>query len=115
MAVHCIKCQEQYIEQIRVGKKTIEGRVDEPKWKDIKEGDRLEIVGFVDPTVKVVCEVLRRTHYESFEDMLNQETVEACLPGFEGDAIALYRSFPNYAEKEKMYGALALQVKPVHE
>ena len=51
--------------------------------------------------------------YESFEEMLIEETLAKCLPdtGSIDEGITFYRSFPHYAEREKLCGVVAFRIK----
>ncbi len=44
--------------------------------------------------------------------MLSVEGVSACLPNVKSldDAVAIYKAFPGYAEKEAKFGVLALRL-----
>jgi ASC-1-like (ASCH) protein len=70
---------------------------------------------------KLVARALRVRHFDTFEAMLRECGVDACLPGLKGglqEGIRTYRSFgtfsgATYAELESESGAIAIDVAPL--
>ena len=108
--IHDISCYEPYMTFIEEGKKTVEGRVGTPHYTKIKAGSVLHLYN---KEKEIYCDVIYTHSYPSFEDMLKHEGLHNMLPQARtiNDGIQIYRSFPNFAEKEKKYGAYAIGVK----
>lgn len=110
-----ITCIKKYIHLIREGKKTVEGRVNSPFYKDIRKGSLIRLFYVGNPNDDVVCFVKNVNKYDTFEEMLKSEGISNCLPN-ETDlqkAISVYKGIPGYAEKGDKYGVLAFQVEVV--
>lgn len=96
-------------EKIKLGIKTLEGRLDYGIFKNIQPMDLISVVGRSDDLVIRVTEVYR---FNSFADAL------ASLPYFDAvpdatnatDAIRKYRAIYN-SEKEKRLGVLFLKLE----
>ncbi|KAG2482188.1 hypothetical protein HYH03_018869 [Edaphochlamys debaryana] len=116
-----------YLEAIRSGAKTVEGRIRSGHWADVIPGDEFVFncsalnAGPHDPPAAAVPPVtVRVTHvrqYDSFEGMLRGEGLGACLPGVASlDAgVGLYRAIPGYAEREASHGVVGLGVEVLTE
>lgn len=101
-----------YFDAIKSGQKTVEGRINTPKYQDLKAG--IDILFFLEKTEeKIVCTITKLVTYTNFKDMLQKEGVETMLPGVTliDDGIRLYESFGNYKEEIKTYGALVIGIK----
>lgn len=94
---------------IRSGKKTVEGRIAKPKYGSFRPGDTLE---FRAEDEILVTNIVELKQFSSFELMLNHFGVQACLPDLDSmeEAVKVYRSFPNYAEQESIYGVMGIKV-----
>ena len=98
---------EPYLSLVLNGQKTIEGRLNIDKYKDLKTGDIL-LIG----PERRKFNVERIYKYNSFEDMLNKEGVNNVLPNITkiNEAIEVYYSFYT-KEQEKEFGVLAIKIK----
>lgn len=105
------RVREPWFSFIKKGVKTVEGRLDGGKFKGIKKGDIVTWTNDEKHVDTVVTDVVR---YDSFKDMLKEETVDATLPGIEriDDGVEVYRKFYS-EEKEMEKGVLAIKVKPI--
>jgi ASC-1-like (ASCH) protein len=103
---HTLPLQAKYAGAIRDGRKTVEGRPNCGNACKIKRGDTLLFPG------NLRCRVKEVHRYESFEDMLETCGLESALPGVRSlrEGIKIYRSFPNYTEKERRHGVLAFVI-----
>ena len=80
--------QAQWEHFIKVGQKTVEGRIDDKEAAKVQTGDIITLGS----TRVLVREV---THHRSFRDMLEQHTVAAALPGVNSipDGVKVYHQF----------------------
>lgn len=104
--------QKKYLDLIREGKKTVEGRVNQRKYQKIHIGDLVAFKSseLTDPSV--LCVVKEKKIYLTFKEMLQTEGVENCLPGVSSldEALAIYHAFPGYGEKSLSHGVVAFRL-----
>lgn len=103
------RLQRKYLDLIKSGRKRWEGRLKVGAASGIPIGCNVTFTcGGADLKMKVRS--LRE--YKSFADMLRDLGVENCLPGVVSleQAVAIYHSFPGYAEKEIRFGVLAMEL-----
>ncbi|MEO2241417.1 MAG: ASCH domain-containing protein [Euryarchaeota archaeon] len=100
--------EEEYLELIKEGKKTVEGRVKDDKRVRIKPGDKILF------NRRLLVEVVDVREYDSFEEMLREEGLENVLPNVDSieEGVEVYRRFYS-SGKEKMFGVLAIEVRPL--
>jgi ASC-1-like (ASCH) protein len=105
-----LQVQTRYFDAIVSGLKTVEGRIAKPEYRALKPNG---LITFIDPNGKsCTAEICRVTHFTDFREMLENSTVQACIPGASLDkALEIYRSFPGYREKEKEFGVVAIHIK----
>lgn len=104
-----------YIDQIRSGQKTVEGRIFERSVKKIKVGDHVRFYYYSNSKDDVTCRVVSISKYATFRLMLEHKGFNKCLPKastFEA-AVKQYAAIPKYPEKEKKFGVVALELKLV--
>ena len=115
--------QPKYLEQIRSGIKTFEGRPARERYMRWRAGD---VIRFL-PTVsrgrrrrKVSpCEmrITSTQHFKGFRDMLKTVGVRSCLPNLkDGDidkGVCTYHSFGNFKKEVESVGARAFELGPV--
>jgi ASC-1-like (ASCH) protein len=103
----------QYFDLIQNGKKTIEGRIATKEILSLKVGENIVFLSEEKEPMKCVVKSLRV--YHSFELMIEKEGIEKVLPGIKTieEGVALYRSFPNYEEREKMFGVVAIEIEVI--
>jgi ASC-1-like (ASCH) protein/N-acetylglutamate synthase-like GNAT family acetyltransferase len=104
--------KKQYLELIRRGTKTVEGRINSGMFARLKVSG---IIQFFNGKDKVRCEVIKINQYTSFAAMLESEGVSSCLPDVNSlaRAIQIYNEIPNYAAKAAKYGVLAIHLKVI--
>ena len=105
-----ITLRDQYLQMIKNGTKTVEGRINSGMFKGMPVG---QMVCFFSHRDEVCCMVTKKVAYSSFAELLKREGYQKCVPDqcTLDQAIALYRNIPGYALKEKQHGVLALHVK----
>ncbi len=102
-----LNVQEPYLSFILNGQKTVEGRLNKGKFKDLKVGDVL----LIGPEEKRFL-IERTTVYKSFRDMIEKEGIENVIPDKDNidDAEAVYYKFYT-KEQEKEFGVLSIKIK----
>lgn len=109
-----LKLYQKFFDLVRLGTKTIEGRVDEPaKFKDLKVGNYITFVQTEDPRIHFSAKVCGIRRYPSFSEMLKNEKLEKCLPGFKdiAEGVKLYHSIPNFEQDAKKYGVISMELE----
>ncbi|KXZ48348.1 hypothetical protein GPECTOR_28g755 [Gonium pectorale] len=117
----------RYLELIRSGAKTVEGRIRVGKWADVVPGDLFRFFSNEQPpppagpaaanpppTVEpALCVATSVRQYDSFRAMLEGEGLQACLPGCGGveEGVEVYRGIPGYREREGSDGVVAVGVR----
>ncbi len=110
-----------YLEYIKRGLKQFEGRVDEPPCSNFRVGDHLKLY---DKKTKrgIICEILSKDVYQSFEEMLTAKGVLTMLPQLKSVAeqkgeeellkqgVNIYREFPD-AARVHLYGVAAIGIR----
>jgi ASC-1-like (ASCH) protein len=101
--------QEPYLSFISNTQKTIEGRLNKGKFKDLKKGDIL----LIGPEEKRFL-IEGITLYKSFREMIGKEGIENVIPDKENidEAEAVYYKFYT-KEQEKEFGVLAIKIKMI--
>ena len=107
MPIISLNVQEPYLSFILNGQKTVEGRLNKGKFKDLKVGDRLSIGP--DETLFIIKQI---NCYDSFRDMIIGEGVKNVIPdkNIVEDAEAVYYKFYT-KEQEKEFGVLAVAIE----
>ncbi|MBP6911797.1 MAG: ASCH domain-containing protein [Candidatus Pacebacteria bacterium] len=102
-----LNVQEPYLSFILNGQKTIEGRLNKGKFKDLKTGDVL----LVGPEEKKFL-IEMTTIYKSFREMIEKEGIENVIPDKDNiyEAESVYYGFYT-KEQEKEFGVLAIKIK----
>ncbi|WP_456481333.1 HisA/HisF-related TIM barrel protein [Methanopyrus sp.] len=108
LRVHHMGLEEEYLELIKEGKKTVEGRVKDDKRTRIKPGDKILF------NRRLLVKVVDVREYDSFEEMLREEGLENVLPNVDSieEGVEIYRRFYS-SGKEKMFGVLAIEIEPI--
>jgi hypothetical protein len=107
-----INVSEPWFSLILLGIKTVEGRLNKNKFKDIKEGDIVEWSNNDFGPRKVVTKIVKKTFYVTFNEYLDSEGIENCLPGINNikDGLDVYYKYYN-KEDEAEYGVTAIKVE----
>lgn len=102
-----LNVQEPYLSFILNGQKTIEGRLNKGKFKDLQIGDIL-IIGSEEN--KFIINKL--TTYQSFREMLEKEGIENVIPDKNtlDEAEGVYHNFYT-KEQEEEFGVVAIGIK----
>jgi ASC-1-like (ASCH) protein len=108
--------RRQYIELIKSGKKTTEGRINSGGFKHLIEGDKVKFFDGKEPEINVLCEILGIGKYASFSEMLTKEGFQTMIPDARSldEAVGIYNRIPTYPERARKNGVLALRLKVVN-
>lgn len=109
---HSITLYPKYIEQIRSGGKTIEGRINSGMCLAFKAGDTIRFFHAKSPR-DVTCSIKEVRTYRSFAELLQKEGYQRCLTDVHSlqEAITIYDKIPGYSERAARSGVLAFEIK----
>lgn len=105
---------KQYIDLIKDGSKTIEGRVDTAMYANLRVGQTVRFYCIDVPGGgEVRCEITKINKYPSFAAMLASEEYKRCLPQIRSieEGVRIYDAIPNYKERAATFGVLAIHIK----
>ncbi len=105
--------QAKYIDQIRSGKKTCEGRINSGGFAKLAAGQTIEFFSKNDPDNRVSCRIVAINKYSSFYSMLEGEGVENMLPGIKSieEGVRIYENIPSFKERASKNGVLSLRLE----
>jgi ASC-1-like (ASCH) protein len=108
---------EPWFSLILLGLKTVEGRKNKGKFKDMKVGDIVEWTNDNFMPRTVLTKITGKAEYPTFREYLETEGLEKCLPGMEklgidkGLEYGLGVYFKYYTkEDEKEFGVIAIRM-----
>jgi len=112
VVVHKTNLKQKDIDQIKSGEKTIEGRINCGIFLRYKPGDQVRFSDKKAPEDGVLCTISAIRQYLSFEDLLQQEGFEKCLPdvGSLEDAVSFYNAIAGSVKKVAKYGVMAMEL-----
>lgn len=104
---------KKYFEAIATGTKTSEGRINSPKFKELKAGMQICFTCASDYSKKLICEITAVNSYPDFKTMLKKEVLGNMLPGIKDldVGVSIYESFHGYKQAVKKDGAVAIRIK----
>ncbi len=107
-----LRVKKIYFDAIKSAQKTVEGRINTPKYQALAVGDQIAFLQ-EETEEKLFCTIKKLTTYTRFKDMLIAEGLENMLPGIASieSGIALYESFGAYKQQVMLYGALAIKIE----
>ncbi len=100
----------EYLNLIKQGKKTVEGRLNKGVFGKARMGNRF---CFYSGDQKVYCKVKDVQTFRSFRDMLQTVGIEKCLPGVNNldVGVSMYDRIPGYAAGAAQFGVVALHLE----
>jgi ASC-1-like (ASCH) protein len=105
---------EPWFSLISLGLKTVEGRKNKGKFKEMKIGDVIEWYNNDFKKRTVLTKIVKKTEYKTFEDYLTSEGLENCLPGIPSLEHGLSVYFKYYTkEDESQYGVIAITLEKI--
>ncbi len=104
--------QEPYFTQLKIGRKTVGGRLDKGNFSAMKAGDTIAVHREPQNNEVIEVEILEVVHYGRFFDMLLIEGVGNVLPNILSvtEGISVYRKFYTEADEDR-YGVVAIRVQ----
>ena len=106
------KLSEPWFSLISLGLKTVEGRKNKGRFKEMKLGDIVEWTNNDFAPRSILTEITGKTEYNTFKEYLETEGLEKCLPGIpnlETGLSVYYKYFTK--EDEKEFGVVAITMK----
>lgn len=103
---------EPWFTLISLGLKTVEGRKNKGRFKEMKVGDVVEWVNYSFKARSVKTKVVAKNTYSTFEEYLTAEGLDKCLPGMPTIEHGLSVYFKYFTkEDEKTYGVVSIALE----
>lgn len=103
---------EPWFTLISMGLKSIEGRKNKGRFKEMKVGDIVSWINNDFAPRKVLTRITGKAKYNTFKEYLDSEGLDKCLPGIKNIDIGLsvyYKYFTK--EDEKEFGVVAIRME----
>lgn len=103
---------EPWFTLISLGLKTVEGRKNKGRFKEMKVGDIVQWINNDFTPRSFLTEITAKTEYDTFGEYLETEGLDKCLPGIKDLDTGLsvyYKYFTR--EDEKKFGVVAIKIK----
>ena len=112
---------EPWFSLILLGLKTVEGRRNKGKFKEMKVGDIIQWNNFNFKPRSVLTRVTGKAEYPTFKEYLEKEGLDKCLPGMEklgSEKLGIEHGLSIYykyftKEDEKEFGVVAIRMTPI--
>ena len=105
---------EPWFSLISLGLKTVEGRKNKGKFKDMKVGEIITWENNDFLPRKIKTRIIGKTEYNTFEEYLSSEGLNKCLPGINDMDTGLSVYYKYYTkEDEQKYGVIAIKLELV--
>ncbi len=95
---------EPWFSLIKLGLKTVEGRLNKGDFMILNKGDRMQIVNTELGFMRYYLITITSIHkYKSFKEYLEKETLEKCLPGIDTieDGLNVYYNYYSKSDEDK--------------
>jgi len=103
---------EPWFTLISMGLKTVEGRKNKGRFKEMKIGDIVEWNNDDFKHRSVKTRIIGKNNYKTFEEYLNTEGLQKCLPGMPSIEHGLSVYFKYFTkEDEAQFGVTAIQLE----
>lgn len=114
MPTYTENLSEPWFSLISLGLKTVEGRKNKGRFKDMRVGERIEWVNDDFKRRTVSTEIIGKHEYKTFEEYLSAERLDRCLPGIKTieDGLSVYYKYFT-KEDEQQYGVVAIILKVI--
>lgn len=107
---------EPWFTLISLGLKTVEGRKNKGRFKDMNVGETIEWVNNDFMERRVLTEITEKVYYSTFREYLEAEGLDKCLPGMKTIEHGLSVYFKYFTEEdEKKHGVIAIRLELVEE
>ena len=107
---HQLTLKKPYINPIRSGAKSIEGRINSGAPSKFKVGDKLRFFYPQNESDDVTCTISKIERYDGFREMLEATDYKKCIPEARSldEAFNVYQRIPGYMDRARQNGVLAL-------
>jgi ASC-1-like (ASCH) protein len=103
---------EPWFSLISLGLKTVEGRKNKGKFKDMQVGDIIQWYNNDFLERKILTKIIGKAEYRTFEEYLTTEGLDKCLPGIPSLEHGLSVYFKYFTkEEESEFGVVAIRLK----
>jgi len=103
---------EPWFSLISLGLKTVEGRKNKGKFKDMQVGDVIQWYNNDFEERKILTEIIGKTEHKTFEDYLTTEGLDKCLPGIPSLEHGLSVYFKYFTKQDEIdFGVVAIKLK----
>lgn len=103
---------EPWFTLISLGLKTVEGRKNKGRFREMKQGDIIQWVNQDFAPRSVLTEVTGKAEYSTFEEYLETEGLEKCLPGINNLETGLSVYYKYFSKEEEIeFGVVAIRLK----
>jgi ASC-1-like (ASCH) protein len=107
--IHIENLSEPWFTLISLGLKTVEGRKNKGKFKYMQIGEIIEWTNDNFKPRSVLTKIIKKTEYNTFEEYLETEGLDKCLPGMTNMENGLSVYFKYFTkEDEKEFGVIAI-------
>lgn len=103
---------QEYIKQIKDGRKTVEVRICQAFFRNLPPGNRIEFVASDNPQYSVCCKIRYTKRYNNLRELLQREGFKNCLPNACSleEAVSIYQGIPEYFHRVSSCGVLAITI-----
>jgi len=106
---------EPWFSLIALGLKTVEGRKNKGRFKEMQVGDIVEWKNNDFKPRSILTRIIGKQEYNTFEEYLEKEGLENCLPGIPSMEHGLSVYFKYFTkEEEAEFGVVAIKLERVH-
>lgn len=103
---------EPWFTLISMGLKTVEGRKNKGKFKEMVVGDIIKWTNDDFASREVMTRVISKQEYRTFQEYLESEGLDKCLPGIKNMETGLSVYFKYFTkEDEDTYGVVAIRLE----
>lgn len=103
---------EPWFSLILLGLKTVEGRKNKGRFKEMQVGDIIEWTNNDFAPRSVLTKIIRKKSYDTFEEYLKFEGLDKCLPGISNmkDGLSVY--FKYFTKNDEIeFGVIAIELE----
>lgn len=112
---YVMNVSEPWFTLIKLGIKSVEGRLNKGVFKNIKVNDVIEWKNNNLGDRNVLTKVISKNIYSSFKEYLEKETLEKCLPSFNSIDKGTDVYYKYYTKQdEQQYGVVAIHLEIIH-
>ena len=103
---------EPWFTLISLGLKTVEGRKNKGRFKEMQVGEIIEWINNDFNPRSVLTRITKKTEYKTFKEYLESEGLNKCLPGISNmkDGLSVYFKYFT-KEDEQNFGVIAIKLE----